>query len=152
MVPPLASGLSRSPGETSRRDGNPASAGEHQAKVESSGPGLVARQGLERKDVKLNVNGSAVSNPGEVRQALVLAAVEVARTGGSSEVLRAALTGPPVTLGESFFFSGNTQHLIGAHNYAAHHCRDSQTPEQPFADAKRNPWFRKSKIKIGLPD
>ena len=66
--------------------------------------GLVARQGLERKDVKLNVNGSAVSNPGEVRQALVLAAVEVARTGGSSEVLRAALTGPPVTLGESFSF------------------------------------------------
>ena len=69
-------------------------AGEHQAKVESSGPtagqdfhlgvmlppadrdnpdakgvtitavdpsGLVAQQGLERKDVKLNVNGSAVS-------------------------------------------------------------------------------------------
>ena len=31
-----------------------------------------------------------ISNPGEVRQALVLAAVEVARTGGSSEVLRAA--------------------------------------------------------------
>ena len=32
--------------------------------------GLAAQQGLERGDVILNVNGSAVSNPGEVRQAL----------------------------------------------------------------------------------
>ena len=32
--------------------------------------GLAAQQGLERGDVILNVNGSAVSNSGEVRQAL----------------------------------------------------------------------------------
>jgi serine protease Do len=44
--------------------------------------GLAAQQGLEGGDVILNVNGSAVSNPGEVRQALA-----DARSQGKHDVL-----------------------------------------------------------------